>query len=215
MSFSEQRKKVANQNSGIVDKGIYSDYLKEERAVDWNRIKKTAVYTLWEDIANLNSMTFNLEEYLGNSPYQTACGYATDAMRVSIKPEYINGGKIKAWVKEALLCFDGILIHYIQETLGKPIVQLKKGQSFESDVYRTLQSIDGVDSEIGHSFGQVYQIRNEMEHVHVTNDEGKRILKRISNSKYNKKRDTILTLLKEGLDGLMGRLETKSSIEGS
>jgi len=204
MKFSEQHKSVTDTSNSFE-----SDLHKEVLLApvrDWDKIQNTSLYTLWEGIIEEDLM-YAIEDYLGKNIYDNSCFFAVEALKMAFRPKDIYGKKIDSCTKESLKAFDGVLIHYVQETLGQKIIQ-QTAKEKETDVYNTLKELsDKNDAAIGQNFIMVYQLRSEMEHLQVTTEDGKRKQRKMSTSKYNKRRDTILNLLSNALNDLLGRLK--------
>jgi len=203
MKFSDQHKSVT-ETSNSFGSGLHKEVLMAP-VRDWGKEKNTSLYTLWEGIIDKDLM-YSVEDYLGKTVYENSCSYAVDALKIAFHPDEIYGKKIDSWTKESLKTFDGVLIHYVQETLGEKIIQ-RTSKEKETDVYVTLASlVDEKDKQIGENFKYVYQLRSDMEHLQVTTKDGKRKQRKMSTSKYNTKRDNILRMLKTALSDLLERL---------
>jgi hypothetical protein len=69
----------------------------------------------------------------------------------------------------------------------------------EREVYWHLIDLGGDLQQIGQAFDNIYRARNEFQHVQIIDQNGNRIPKTLSNSKYNEKRDLIMGWFKSAL----------------
>ena len=131
------------------------------------------------------------KDYLGSSSYAHSNGFAREAISVCPYAREIYGMKIRSWTDHTLKCYDNLLIHFIQHTLGEKIYK-QRTDVYETDVYQHLIKKGGQLAEIGEQFNFIYQIRSRFQHVQVEDFNGIRKVRTMSNKEYNRSRDMII-----------------------
>jgi hypothetical protein len=196
MSFTEQR---AKQDSHTKPKSS-SDYLREyflSEVVDkLEAMKDKCVIHLYEDLAVIPA-PFDFKSFL-DGDYNNANEEAATCLSFTLNVKSIYPKFIKPWTDAALKCFDHFLLIYVQdvrkETIKKTTANLK-----ERDVYSHLIKAGGLDQEIGQAFSTIYQYRSEFQHVQYEENNGRRVIRRVSHKRLADRKILILGEFKKAL----------------
>jgi hypothetical protein len=172
-----------------------------------NELDNQFVEYLTKDITD-TEIPFNLRQWLGYPYYQSSNEIAKECIEYCPTVKHIWGSKIKSWTDSALKCYDNFLLKYVQIDKGE-IVHKTFSKPKETDVYRHLINNGGIEQEIGQYFIQIYQIRSRFQHIQIEVIDGKRIPRRLSNSKYNGFRDLIISWFKYSLLHLFDIINSK------
>ena len=145
---------------------------------------------LTKDITNSNE-DFDFRIWLTNTFYSSSNDNAKECLEHCLTVKHIYGRKIKPWTDSALKCYDNFLLKYIQQERQETIKQSGRDLK-ERDVYKHLIDLGGDLQEIGQAFDNIYQTRNEFQHIQIIDQNGNRIPRNLTNSKCNQKRDLIV-----------------------
>jgi hypothetical protein len=204
MKFTETR--TAMQTfSGAPTEEYQMQYMATEVRDTLANINNRFVEYLTKDITNSNE-DFDFRIWLTNTYYSSSNDNAKECLEHCLKVKHIYGRKIKHWTDSALKCYDNFLLKYIQEdrneTIEKVGLYIK-----ERDVYKHLIDLGGDLQEIGQAFDNIYQTRNEFQHIQLIDPKGNRIPRNPSNSKCNEKRDLIVAWFGYALVKLLNRIQ--------
>jgi hypothetical protein len=145
---------------------------------------------LTKDITN-STEDYDLKTWLTNTFYSSSNDNAKECLEHCLTVKHIYGRKIKPWTDTALKCYDNFLLKYIQQDRKETIKQFGRDLK-ERDVYKHLIDLGGELQEIGQAFDNIYQTRNEFQHIQIIDQNGNRIPRNLTNSKCNQKRDLIV-----------------------
>ena len=208
MKFSELRDSMQSF-TGASTAEYQLNYLSKDTRKALNDIGYKYVEYLTKDITK-TELNIDLKEWLGLNYYQASNDNAKECLDISLSIDHIWGRRIKSWTDSALKCYDNFLIKYIQidkeETIPKKNIRIK-----ETDVYNYLLEKEGYEKKIGQNFKYIYQLRSSYHHVQVEEYDGTRTIKRISNSKYNRDRDLIVSWFREAITNMLLILIKKES----
>lgn len=207
MSFTATRNKM-NSFSGASTAEYQLQYMAKEVRDVLNDLNNKFLDYLTQDILS-KSMEIDLKEWLSLKYYPISNEYAKECLEHCLSIDHIYGRKVKSWTDSALKCYDNFLLKYIQVDRGETINKLTKNLK-ERDVYEHLVGLGGKFQDIGQAFNNIYQTRNEFQHIQILDDNsGNRISKQMTNSYYNLKRDLIIGWFKEALYNLKEIIESK------
>lgn len=179
MSFTDQRLKQNTQDTRRAPSDYLKDYLLGDLVLKLDAISDKFVIHLYEDIASTIS-PFDFKLFL-KGDYHNANEEAGACVRISYIAQKMFPKNIKFWTDAALKCFDHFLIIYVQD-IRKEKIRKSTSKLKERDVYDHLITIGGDVQEIGQAFTTIYQYRNEFQHVQVEDKEGRRSIRRVTNS---------------------------------
>ena len=160
---------------------------------------------LTKDITD-TELELNLKQWLGPPYYQSSNENAKECLEYCPTVKHIWGRKIKSWTDSALKCYDNFLLKYVQIDKRETVKKTHSGIR-ETDVYKHLINKGGIEQEIGQNFTYIYQLRSAFQHIQMEEKDGVRIPKRISNSKCNKDRDSIIHWFRLSLIALFTLIE--------
>ena len=207
MSFTATRTKM-NSFSGAPTAEYQLQYMAKEVRDVLNELNNKFLEYLTHDLVD-DSYQIELKEWLTQSYYPSSNEYAKECLERCLTVKHLYGRNLKPWTDAALKCYDNFLLKHIQVDRGESIKKSSKDLK-ERDVYNHLVDLGGTLQDIGQAFNNIYQTRNEFHHVQVVDDaSGNRIPKRMTNSSYNQKRDSIIGWFKEALGNLKGIIESE------
>lgn len=207
MSFTSTRTKM-NSFSGAPTAEYQLQYMAKEVRDLLNDLNNKFLEYLTEDLVD-EKFNAELKEWLTQSYYPSSNEYAKECLEHCLTVKHLYGRKLKPWTDSALKCYDNFLLKHIQVDRGETIKKTTKDLK-ERDVYNHLVELGGTLQDIGQAFNNIYQTRNEFHHVQVVDDaSGNRIPKRMTNSSYNQKRDSIIGWFKEALGNLKGVIDSE------
>ena len=210
MSFTSTRTKM-NSFSGAPTAEYQLQYMAREVRDLLNDLNNKFLEYLTEDLVD-GKFNVELKEWLTQSYYPSSNEYAKECLEHCPNINHLYGRKLKPWTDAALKCYDNFLLKHIQVDRGETIKKTTKDLK-ERDVYNHLVELGGTLQDIGQAFNNIYQERNEFHHVQVVDDaSGNRIPKRMTNSSYNQKRDSIIGWFKEALGNLKGIIESDEKL---
>ena len=210
MSFTSTRTKM-NSFSGAPTAEYELQCMAKEVRDLLNDLNNKFLEYLTEDLVDLK-FNVELKEWLTQSYYPSSNEYAKECLELCLTVKHLYGRKLKPWTDAALKCYDNFLLKHIQVDRGETIKKTTKDLK-ERDVYNHLVELGGTLQDIGQAFNNIYQERNEFHHVQVVDDaSGNRIPKRMTNSSYNQKRDSIIGWFKNALGNLKGIIEGEGKL---
>lgn len=196
MKFTEMRTSM-HSFSGAKTAEYQLQYMATEVKDILNNLNSQFVEYLTNDLTD-KELEIDFRKWITNTYYSSSNENAKECLELCLSIKHLYGSKIKAWTDNALKCYDNFLLKYIQEDLKENIKQQSKMLK-ERDVYQHLVDKGGEFMQIGQAFDFIYQTRNEFQHVQIIDQNGNRIPKKISNSRYNEKRDLIMGWFKIAL----------------
>lgn len=196
MKFTEMRSTMQSF-SGAKTEEYQMQYMATEVKDVLKGLNNKFVEYLTNDLTD-SKLNFFLKNWLTSTYYNSSNDNAKECLEVCLNIKHLYGRKIKSWTDNALKCYDNFLLKYIQEDLKETIEKQTKMLK-ERDVYQHLINKGGELMEIGQAFDYIYQTRNEFQHIQITDQNGNRIPKPVTNTKYNEKRDLIMVWFKSAL----------------
>lgn len=202
MNFTNLRNKVAEFDnsqkvSNLKDYEIiallYVDKLKEIESLQGKEFE-----FLFSDIIGKNCNTSYII-YLGTNSYISATQYAKNCIEIELRHTQLKPSQAPNWTRNALHCFDHLIIHYINDILQETVTQFGKWFK-ETFNYEHLISKGGDLADIGSNFKSIYQLRSEFEHIQYKNDAGKIQIRNLSNKKRKEKLGLIVQFFKAALE---------------
>lgn len=91
--------------------------------------------------------------------------------------------KVWHWIGNCLKCTDCILLVYIREVLSETVETRPDGKIRERDVYLKCEALGSKLGVVGKKCGDVYNKRNQLEHVQIVNEGGQRQIRKVPNKK--------------------------------
>lgn len=213
MSFTSQRQKILvsnNQASTQTLKEYEKNALELSGYLSIKQYKDIALNFLYEDLIQAKT-DYDFNVGLSKSYYLDSNNHALDCLVISLKSREIQPQDIRSWTKNALFCFNLLLIYYISEILDEKVSKHTRREK-ETDVYTHLISKGGGYYEIGIKFQSIYQYRSKFEHVQYTDENGKRQARHLSNKKLREAKELILKYFKESLIKLLDCYKTSSPV---
>ena len=205
MSFTSTRTKM-NSFSGAPTADYQLQYMAKEVRDILNDLNNKFLEYLTEDLID-ESFNSELKDWLTQSYYPSSNEYAKECLEHCLNVKHLYGRKLKPWTDAALKCYDNFLLKHIQVDREESIMKISKDMK-ERDVYNHLIQLGGTLQDIGQAFNNIYQTRNEFQHIQMLDDKsGNRIPKRMTNSAINQKRDLIIGWFKEALGNLKGIMD--------
>ncbi len=205
MSFTSTRTKM-NSFSGAPTAEYQLQYMAKEVRDILNDLNNKFLEYLTEDLID-ESFNSELKDWLTQSYYPSSNEYAKECLEHCLNVKHLYGRKLKPWTDAALKCYDNFLLKHIQVDREESIMKISKDMK-ERDVYNHLIQLGGTLQDIGQAFNNIYQTRNEFQHIQMLDDKsGNRIPKRMTNSAINQKRDLIIGWFKEALGNLKGIMD--------
>jgi len=196
MKFTEMRTSMQSF-SGAKTAEYQLQYMATEVKDVINSLNNQFVEYLTNDLTD-SKLDIDFRKWITNTYYSSSNDNAKECLELCLSIKHLYGSKIKAWTDNALKCYDNFLLKHIQEDRGEKIKpNIKVGA--EREVYWHLIDLGGDLQNIGQAFDNIYQTRNEFQHVQIIDQNGNRIPKKVSNSKYNEKRDLIMGWFKIAL----------------
>lgn len=141
----------------------------------------------------------NYAQYLGQRNYISASQYAKNCIEIELKHSYLKPNQAPNWTRNALHCFDHLVVHYINEILQETVTQVGKWFK-ETFNYEHLILKGGDLADIGTNFKSIYQLRSEFEHIQYKDDAGKIQIRNLSSKQKKKKLDLIIQFFKVALE---------------
>lgn len=210
MSFTSTRTKM-NSFSGAPTAEYQLQYMAKEVRDLLNDLNNKFLEYLTEDLVD-EKFNAELKEWLTQGYYPSSNEYAKECLEHCLTVKHLYGRKLKPWTDAALKCYDNFLLKHIQVDRGETIKKATK-QLKERDVYCHLVELGGTLQDVGQAFNNIYQTRNEFQHIQMVDDKsGNRIPKRMTNSAYNQKRDLIIGWFKEALGSLKGIIDSEEKL---
>ncbi len=204
MNFSDLRKKASELNGAQTVVSNLKDYeaialLYIGKVKELEDIKGKEFEYLFSDIIE-RDCGINFQAFFGQKIYISASQYAYGCLEIELKCKYLKPSQVSNWTRNALHCFDHIIIHYINDILKETVTQI--GSWFkETFNYEHLIKKGGNLAEIGAKFKSIYQLRSEFEHIQYKDSEpGKILIRNLSNKKKQEKLRHILQSFKIALE---------------
>lgn len=162
-------------------------------------IKEQAMEFLYSDLIESN-VDYEFRSSLGNGQYTAANKEAISCLELSITARELFPKRIPDWVEHSQKCFDYLLVKYISDGLEEK-VEKQKGKDYETDIYVHLEEKkeDGLN-RIGLLFRLIYNYRSSFKHVHYTDEDGYKRIKKFRTKDYLKARNEIIGFYKESLE---------------
>jgi len=204
MKFTEMRSTMQSF-SGAKTAEYQMQYMATELKDVLNGLNNKFVEYLTNDLTDLK-LEIDFRNWITNTYYGASNDNAKECLELCLNVKHLYGRKIKSWTDNALKCYDNFLLKYIQADLKETIKQ-QSTMLKERDVYQHLIDKGGEFMQIGQAFDFIYQTRNEFQHIQVIDQNGKRIPKLVSNSKYNEKRDLIIGWFKSALILMLDKIK--------
>ena len=204
MKFTEMRTTMQSF-SGAKTAEYQMQYMATELKDVLNGLNNKFVEYLTNDLTDLK-LEIDFRNWITNTYYASSNDNAKECLELCLNVKHLYGRKIKSWTDNALKCYDNFLLKYIQEDLNETIKQQSTILK-ERDVYQHLIHKGGEFMQIGQAFDFIYQTRNEFQHIQVIDQNGNRIPKQVSNSKYNEKRDLIISWFKSALILMLNKIK--------
>jgi hypothetical protein len=200
MKFTELRKSV-DALSDAKQGAFHRQYLSTEYQVSLERLQERYLAFLTEDLLDA-PLSVDLKQWLSPNYYRSSNEHARDCLELCFEVAQLYGRRIKPWTDSALKCYDNFLLKHIQEDrkeqLGQPGARVR-----ERDVYAHLMALGAAYQEIGQAFHNIYQLRNQFQHIQVRDERGHLVPQRQSQAGYNRQRDQILAWFREALRGMV------------
>lgn len=151
-------------------------------------------YLLSDIIRKETKVDYRLK--IGKNLYFSACEYAKNCIEIEISHEKVKPVRALDWTRNALHCFDHLVIHYINEELKETV--MSSGKWFkETNNYEHLITKGGILADIGSNFKYIYQYRSKFEHIQYKNDStGKIMIRNMSNSEKSKNYAMIISFFR-------------------
>jgi hypothetical protein len=204
MKFTEMRSTMQSF-SGAKTAEYQMQYMATELKDVLNGLNNKFVEYLTNDLTDLK-LEIDFRNWITNTYYGSSNDNAKECLELCLNVKHLYGRKIKSWTDNALKCYDNFLLKYIQEDRGEKIKpNIKVGT--EREVYWHLIDLGGDLQQIGQAFDNIYLSRNEFQHIQVIDQNGNRIPKQVSNSKYNEKRDLIISWFKSALILILDKIK--------
>jgi hypothetical protein len=144
----------------------------------------------------------NYSTHLGQKNYMSSNQYAKNCIEIELKHIYLKPNQALNWTRNALHCFDHLIVHYINEVLKETVIQIGKWFK-ETFNYEHLILKGGDLADIGSNFKSIYQLRSEFEHIQYKDDAtGKVVIRNLSNKHKRQKLDLIIKFFKTALEKL-------------
>ncbi len=204
MKFTEMRSTMQSF-SGAKTAEYQMQYMATEVKDVLNGLNNKFVEYLTNDLTDLK-LEIDFRNWITNTYYGASNDNAKECLELCLNVKHLYGRKIKSWTDNALKCYDNFLLKYIQDDLKETIKQQSPILK-ERDVYQHLIDKGGELMLIGQAFDFIYQTRNEFQHIQVIDQNGNRIPKLVSNSKYNEKRDLIISWFKSALILMLDKIK--------
>lgn len=194
MSFTEQRAKQDSQTKAKSSSDYLREYFLSDVVDKLEAMKDKCVIHLYENLAAIPA-PFDFKSFL-HGDYNNANEEAATCLSFALNAQNIYPKYIKPWTDSALKCFDHFLIIYIQ-AVRRETIKKTTTHSKETDVYQHLIHVGGQDQEIGQAFSTIYQYRNEFHHVQHQENNGHRVIRRMSHKQLLHKKVLILEEFKK------------------
>lgn len=204
MKFTEMRATMQSF-SGAKTAEYQMQYMATEVQDVLNGLNNKFVEYLTNDLTDLK-LEIDFRNWITNTYYSSSNDNAKECLELCLNVKHLYGRKIKSWTDNALKCYDNFLLKYIQVDLKETIKQ-QSTMLKERDVYQHLIDKGGEFMQIGQAFDYIYQTRNEFQHIQIIDQNGNRIPKPVSNSKYNEKRDLIISWFKSALILMLDKIK--------
>lgn len=196
MKFTEMRSEIQSF-SGAKTAEYQMQYMATDVKNSISNLNGKFVEYLTNDLTDLE-LEIDFKNWMSNTYYGSSNDNAKECVELCFTVKHLYGRKIKGWTDNALKCYDNLLLKYIQEDRGEKIkANIKVGA--EREVYWHLIDLGGDLKQVGEAFNNIYLTRNEFQHIQIINQNGTRIPKQLSNTKYNEKRDLIMRWFKSAL----------------
>ena len=204
MKFTEMRSTMQSF-SGAKTAEYQMQYIATELKDVLNDLNNKFVEYLTNDLTD-SKLEIDFRNLITNKYYSSSNDNARECLELCLTVKHLYGRKIKSWTDNALKCYDNFLLKYIQEDLKETIHQ-QTTMLKERDVYLHLINKGGDLMQIGQAFDFIYQTRNEFQHVQIIDQNGSRIPKQLSSTKYNEKRDLIIGWFKSALILMLDKIK--------
>lgn len=204
MKFTEMRSTMASF-SGAKTAEYQIQYISSGVTEVLKGLNGKFVEYLTNDLTDLKSEN-DFRTWITNTYYGASNDNAKECLELCLNVKHLYGRKIKSWTDNALKCYDNFLLKYIQEDRVEKIKpNIKVGT--EREVYWHLIDLGGDLQQIGQAFDNIYLARNEFQHIQIIDQNGNRTPKKLSNSKYNEKRDLIMGWFKSALILMLDKIK--------
>lgn len=201
MSYLDQKKNLddAEQNTSSEKLQPYEKSFLTAETKILDEISKQGVEYLYADLIE-NEINYEFKTSLGNGIYISANKEAISCLKLSIKSRELIPKYNSDWTEHSQKCFDFLIVKYISDGL-KEKVKAIKGKEYETDIYVHLENKEDDNLKaVGLLFRLIYNKRSEFKHVHFTDENGYRRIKRMSNKDFIKAKKEIIDFYKESLE---------------